>query len=107
MKPFQAIKLFFVLAAAIVLNNANAQNSAKKSADKTAAKEAGLKDAYKNHFFIGAALNAAQIEDKNADAALLIPKQFNSITSENIMKSEIIHPEWDKYNFDLADIFLA
>lgn len=66
-----------------------------------------LKDAYKNDFLIGAALNAAQIEEKDSGAAVLVPVQFNAITSENIMKSEIIHPEWDKYNFDLADKFVA
>jgi endo-1,4-beta-xylanase len=62
-----------------------------------------LKDAYKNDFLIGAALNATQIEEKDPVAAIFIPQQFNAITPENIMKSEIIHPEWDRYNFTLAD----
>jgi endo-1,4-beta-xylanase len=65
-----------------------------------------LKDAYKNDFLVGAALNATQIEEKDAAGAALIPKQFNAITPENIMKSEVIHPEWDKYNFTLADKFM-
>ena len=33
----------------------------------------------------------------------MVPRQFNAVTPENIMKAEIIHPEWDRYNFDLAD----
>jgi endo-1,4-beta-xylanase len=33
----------------------------------------------------------------------LVPEQFSAATPENIMKAEIIHPQWDKYNFDLAD----
>lgn len=62
-----------------------------------------LKNVFKNDFTIGAALNTTQIEEKDAKAAALIPQQFNVATPENIMKAEIIHPQWDKYNFELAD----
>jgi len=62
-----------------------------------------LKKTFKNDFQIGAALNASQIEEKEPNAALLVPQQFSVITPENIMKAEIIHTGWDKYNFDLAD----
>lgn len=62
-----------------------------------------LKEAFKNDFLIGTALNTQQIEERDAKAAVLIPQQFNAATPENIMKAEIIHPQWDKYNFDLAD----
>jgi endo-1,4-beta-xylanase len=62
-----------------------------------------LKEAYEKDFLVGAALNATQIEEKDAMAATLIPKQFNAITPENIMKCEVIHPQWDKYNFTMAD----
>lgn len=66
-------------------------------------KPPALKDAYKGDFLIGTALNGQQIEEKDTKAAVLVPEQFNTATPENIMKAEIIHPEWDKYNFDLAD----
>jgi len=62
-----------------------------------------LREAYKNDFLIGTALNSQQIEEKDSNAAKLVPEQFNAATPENIMKAEIIHPQWDKYNFDLAD----
>ncbi|HJS55032.1 MAG TPA: endo-1,4-beta-xylanase, partial [Chitinophagaceae bacterium] len=62
-----------------------------------------LREAYKNDFLIGTALNTQQIEEKDTGAAKLVPVQFNAATPENIMKAEIIHPQWDKYNFDLAD----
>ncbi len=68
---------------------------------------ASLKDVYKNDFLIGAALSSQQIEEKEPNAAELVPKEFNAITPENIMKAEIIHPEWDRYNFDLADKIAA
>ena len=77
-------------------------SNSKKIASSTSS-ELTLKDAYKNDFYIGAALNGQQIEEKEPNAAALIPKQFNVVTPENIMKAEIIHPEWSRYNFDLAD----
>ncbi|MEP7145116.1 MAG: endo-1,4-beta-xylanase, partial [Ferruginibacter sp.] len=36
-----------------------------------------------------------------------IKQQFNMATPENVMKAEIIHPQWDTYNFDLADKMVA
>lgn len=65
-----------------------------------------LKNTFKKDFSIGAALNVAQIEEKEPNAALLVPKQFNTITPENIMKCEIIHPEWGRYDFTLADKYV-
>jgi endo-1,4-beta-xylanase len=66
-----------------------------------------LKDVFKTDFAIGTAINAAQIEEKEPNAAVLIPQQFNAVTPENIMKAEIIHPGWDQYNFKLADELVA
>lgn len=66
-----------------------------------------LKDAYAGHFFIGTALNSTQIREEDSTAAGLIAKQFNAITPENIMKCEVIHPEWNQYDFDMADKFVA
>lgn len=66
-----------------------------------------LKDAYKNDFLIGTALNTPQIEERDPKAAALIPMQFNAVTPENCMKAENIHPQWDQYNFDLSDKLVA
>ena len=77
--------------------------SGSKKTVSSSSGEPTLKEAYKNDFMIGAALNAEQIEEKEANAAALVPQQFNAVTPENIMKAEIIHPEWNRYNFDLAD----
>ena len=62
-----------------------------------------LKETFKNDFLIGTALNAQQIEEKDPKVTQFIAQQFNAATPENIMKAEVIHPQWDKYNFDLAD----
>ncbi|RYJ36675.1 Endo-1,4-beta-xylanase [Flavobacterium anhuiense] len=66
-----------------------------------------LKDAYKNDFYIGTALDLNQINEKNAKEDSLIRKEFNAITAENIMKSMFTHPQKDKYDFTLADKFIA
>lgn len=66
-----------------------------------------LKDAYKNDFYIGTALSADQIEEKNVKVDSLIRKEFNAITAENIMKSMYTHPQKDKYDFAFSDKFVA
>jgi len=66
-----------------------------------------LKKLYKKDFTVGTALNTPQIEERDPQAAALIAKQFNTATPENIMKAEIIHPQWDTYNFELADKMVA
>lgn len=66
-----------------------------------------LREVFKNDFLMGTALSAGQIEQKNAKAHEVVIKHFNALTPENIMKSEIIHPEWNRYDFDLGDKLVA
>ena len=66
-----------------------------------------LKETFKGDFLIGTALSATQINENGGAAAGLVTRQFNAVTPENIMKAEIIHPGWDKYNFELADKLVA
>ena len=66
-----------------------------------------LKDAFKDDFYIGAALSLNQISGNEPDAIAVVEKHFNSITPENILKWEEIHPEPDKYNFGPADRYVA
>ncbi|MBO9566799.1 MAG: endo-1,4-beta-xylanase [Niastella sp.] len=62
-----------------------------------------LKETYKADFLIGTALNTGQINERDQRAGSLIAQQFNAATPENIMKAQLIHPEWDRYAFDLPD----
>ncbi|MGO8935570.1 MAG: endo-1,4-beta-xylanase [Terracidiphilus sp.] len=66
-----------------------------------------LKQAFKGDFIVGAAMNEAQItgQDRRGDA--LLESQFNSISPENVLKWERIHPQPGQYNFDLADAYVA
>ncbi len=66
-----------------------------------------LKDAYQGIFRIGAAINQSQFEEKDARGDSLIAAQFNTISPENALKWESIHPHLDSYNFDPADHYVA
>lgn len=66
-----------------------------------------LREAFKDDFYIGVAINTAQILEQDAVQADLIAKQFNSVTAENVMKSSQIHPSEDVYNFDTPDKLAA
>jgi len=76
-------------------------------AAKSEAQTPSLRDAFKNDFLIGNAMNTWQIEGKDTAGDRLIKQQFNAVTPENCMKAEIIQPGWDKYNFELADKLVA
>jgi endo-1,4-beta-xylanase len=65
-----------------------------------------LKDAYAKHFLIGAALNDGVVSGRDAGAAAIVQQQFNTITAENVMKWEEIHPRPDTYDFEAADRFV-
>jgi endo-1,4-beta-xylanase len=109
MQSFSAVRIVLVVAGISFLYSSNAQNvsAARERGKRTRHARVSLKNAFKNYFFIGAALNTPQIEEQEPKAAVLVPQQFNSITPENIMKCEVIHPGWDSYDFDLADKFVA
>ncbi|GGD52640.1 beta-xylanase [Emticicia aquatilis] len=90
MKKNLVIALVFVV---FICSNFITRNKASNS----------LKDAFKKDFLIGTALNNLQIEEKDPTVNSLIKQQFNAATPENIMKSALIHPKWDTYDFKLAD----
>jgi endo-1,4-beta-xylanase len=66
-----------------------------------------LKQAYEHDFLIGAAVNPAQFCESNSAEAALLKQQFNSITPENALKWEKVHPEPGSFDFTLADRFVA
>jgi endo-1,4-beta-xylanase len=68
--------------------------------------ELGLKDALKDKFLIGTALNLDYIWERNAKADAQIKKHFNSIVAENCMKSMYMQPEEGVFFWDDADKFV-
>jgi endo-1,4-beta-xylanase len=65
-----------------------------------------LKEAFKDDFLIGAALNVDQIIGNDINGAELVKTQYNTITPENILKWVNVHPQPDSYNFDVADQYV-
>jgi endo-1,4-beta-xylanase len=66
-----------------------------------------LKTVFKDDFHIGAALNPAQFGESNRVEAEIVKAHFNTITPENVMKWEQIHPLPGQYDFTMADRFVA
>ncbi len=64
----------------------------------------GLKDYYKNYFVIGVAVSPQALK---TDEASIIQREFNSMTAENAMKWEAIHPKPATYNWKDADSIAA
>ena len=60
-----------------------------------------LKDAYRDYFTIGVAVNKRNIT--NPEQAELVKKEFNSITAENDMKVVSVHPAEGVWNWGPAD----
>ena len=66
-----------------------------------------LKDAFKDSFLIGVALNHKQIFEEDARGVQIITNQFNSISPENALKWEKVHPQPGKYDFEAPDRYVA
>lgn len=77
-----------------VSSNVNAQN------------QSALKDAYSGCFLVGAALNAGEFTGENQLADAIIKAQFNTISPENVLKWEQIHPQPGIYDFAPADKYV-
>jgi endo-1,4-beta-xylanase len=73
----------------------------------TAQAPTSLKEASKGDFVVGVAINEAQITGRDTRGDALIEAQFNSISPENVLKWEIVHPQPKKYDFELADQYVA
>ena len=73
----------------------------------TAQAPTSLKEASKGDFVVGAAINEAQITGRDTRGDALIETQFNSISPENVLKWERVNPQPNKYDFDLADQYVA
>lgn len=69
--------------------------------------EPSLKSALEGKFLMGVAVNDLQASGMDTAGVRLINEQFNSVVAENCMKSEVIHPEEDRYDFTKADRFVA
>ncbi|HXS68850.1 MAG TPA: endo-1,4-beta-xylanase, partial [Candidatus Polarisedimenticolia bacterium] len=65
-----------------------------------------LKEAFKNDFLVGAAINLDQIYGRDSKGVPIIETQFNSISPENVLKWEVVHPKPDKFDFAASDAYV-
>jgi endo-1,4-beta-xylanase len=70
------------------------------------ASAATLKSAFAGAFRVGAALNENQFTERDTIGAALVKRQFNTITPENVLKWEEVHPQPNTYNFTPADRYV-
>lgn len=99
-------KLLFSLIGCTILFSA-CNHSAKKQGTDDGALPQTFKEVFKNDFYVGTAMDLPEILGTDTASDQLIVEQFNSITPENYMKPERIHPEKDRYDFTVADKFVA
>lgn len=74
---------------------------------EVAKNEKNLKNSFSKDFLVGAAVNDGHINGTDTLGLQLIAGEFNTITPENVMKWMYIHPEKDRYFFDITDKFVA
>jgi GH35 family endo-1,4-beta-xylanase len=90
---------------ALALPAATAAETVAPYAPKAPA-EITLKDAFKDHFYVGVALNPGQFSGTNAQGAALVTREFNCITAENAMKWDALEPQNGQFRFEQADLFV-
>ncbi len=66
-----------------------------------------LKDAYKGAFLMGAAVNDAIVTGKDSAGQRITLQQFNSVSPENVLKTEVVNPKPGVYNWGPADAYVA
>ncbi|MEP6618395.1 MAG: endo-1,4-beta-xylanase [bacterium] len=65
-----------------------------------------LKSAFKDAFLVGVALNEEQFSGRAVSSVALVKAQFNTISPENVLKWEIVHPRPATYNFAPGDAYV-
>jgi endo-1,4-beta-xylanase len=84
----------------------SAPGTAFAQTDEDTATRLSLKDAYKDAFRLGTAVNVQIVSGKDARSQALVPVHFNTITAENVMKTEVVNPKPGVYDFAAADAFV-
>jgi endo-1,4-beta-xylanase len=65
-----------------------------------------LKDAFKDAFLVGAAVNPRQFTEGDARGAGIVKQQINTISPENSLKWEVVHPQLGRYDFSQGDAYV-
>ncbi|MDR0866561.1 MAG: endo-1,4-beta-xylanase [Candidatus Symbiothrix sp.] len=76
------------------------------SACSSALEPTTLKDGYAGKFLIGAAINTNISSGRDTASIRVLQEEFNSVSPENCMKSEVLQPEKGVFFFDDADQYV-
>ncbi|MEP0713647.1 endo-1,4-beta-xylanase [Algoriphagus sp.] len=75
------------------------------SSNKTT--DEGLKDLFEDSFYLGVAVNRQQVADNEKQLFPLLKTHFNSLSPENGLKWEKVHPQLDLYDFEFGDAYVG
>lgn len=90
----------------MILALSSACSTSTKKEQNSADSGNSLKAALDGKFYMGVAMNEAQIMGMDTVSLRVIEKHFNSAVTENVMKSGPIHPEEGKFEFEVPDKFI-
>lgn len=68
--------------------------------------QSGLKDLFYDDFYIGAALSGNDVREQPTSMVMTLSNHFNSLSPENLMKWQSIHPDSGKFQFVQADRYV-
>jgi endo-1,4-beta-xylanase len=80
--------------------------SRSTTASPGAVPQPSMREEFEGAFRIGAALNAAQFSQRDTAGAALVLRHFNTISPENVLKWERVHPQPGRYDFGPADQYV-
>lgn len=66
-----------------------------------------LKDVFRDDFRIGTAVSPRQFNGRDSTDVAIITKHFNTISPENVLKWEVVHPRPGVYDFTQSDQYVA
>ena len=95
-----------VMGLAVVAACARAAPSTRPEPAAVRAPDRTLKAAFAGSFLVGAAVNQDQFTEQDQRGAAIVKAQFNTITSENVLKWERVHPRLGQYDFTLPDKYV-
>lgn len=104
---FRVIARYGILASALIGAACARPSQQPVSMDNNVPQTRSLKSVFANDFMVGAALNADQFEERDAKGAALVKQHFNTISPENVLKWERVHPTPGTYDFAPADNYVA
>jgi len=78
----------------------------KSRAFALAAVNSGLKDVFRDDFYIGTAINTGTLLGNDEEMLGIVKREFNAITAANAFKWAVIHPSEEEWRYRAPDRFI-